>query len=256
MYGKIFESMFDGTLATKGPWQAIVTFQQMIVLCDREGVVDMTPEAISRRTTIPLEIINIGIAALEQPDPESRNDAEDGRRIVRLNENRHWGWQIVNYDTYRRLRTADERRDYMREYQRQRRAKDVNTCKPVNPMLAMSTHADADADAERKLFPIEPSSQSELVSQSSLAEGASGEAPATTAKAKPKKPKRGPLDHFVPDGWAVAPELAEWARFTHPGVDLYLETKKFRSHEFAKPRSDWNRAWQNWIRRADEQRIR
>jgi len=73
MYGKLFTQMYDGTLATKGPWQALVTFQQMLILCDKDGVIDMTPEAISRRTTIPIEIIEIGIPALEEVDPASRS---------------------------------------------------------------------------------------------------------------------------------------------------------------------------------------
>jgi hypothetical protein len=51
MYGKLFSQMYDGTLATKGPWQALVTFQQLIILADKHGIVDMTPEAIGRRTT-------------------------------------------------------------------------------------------------------------------------------------------------------------------------------------------------------------
>jgi hypothetical protein len=33
-------------------------------------------------------------------------------------------------------------------------------------------------------------------------------------------------------------------------VDLDYETTLFRNHEFVSPRSDWPRAWQNWIRRA------
>ena len=56
MYSKLFASMYDGTLATQGPWQAIVTFQQMLILADPTGIVDMTATAISRRTTIPLDI--------------------------------------------------------------------------------------------------------------------------------------------------------------------------------------------------------
>lgn len=121
MYGKIFASMFDGTLGTKGPWQALVTFQQMLVLCDDHGEVDMTPEALSRRTTIPLEIITIGLAALQEPDPDSRSPEEEGRRIVRLSDHRAWGWRIVNYAHYRAIRSKEERREYMREYQRERR---------------------------------------------------------------------------------------------------------------------------------------
>jgi len=88
MLAKIFASMYDGTLASKGPWQALVTFQQLLILADAKGVVDMTIHAISRRTTVPLEIIREGILELEKPDHESRSPAEDGRRITRLSENR------------------------------------------------------------------------------------------------------------------------------------------------------------------------
>jgi hypothetical protein len=128
MYVKVFPSMYDGTLTTHGPWQALVTFQQMLVLADPQGIVDMTPEAIAARTTIPLDIIRIGVAALEQPDPESRSAELDGRRIVRVADHRSWGWQIVNYLQYRAIRDEEHRREYMREYRRKRRAdgKDVN----------------------------------------------------------------------------------------------------------------------------------
>ncbi len=123
MYGKLFTQMYDGTLATRGPWQALVTFQQFIILADKEGVVDMTPEAISRRTTVPLEIIAAGIAALEEADPQSRTPDLEGRRIVRLSDGRDWGWSIVNHAKYRAIRSQEERREYMRKYQREYRAK-------------------------------------------------------------------------------------------------------------------------------------
>lgn len=144
MYGKLFEHMYDGTLATKGPWQALVTFQQFIILADKRGDVDMTPEAISRRTTIPLEIIRQGIEALEQPDTASRSPALEGRRIVRLSEHREWGWNVVNYGHYRKIRSEDERREYMRLYQRKRREavkSDVNKSTPdiQNQPIAVSS---------------------------------------------------------------------------------------------------------------------
>lgn len=122
MFAKLYSSMYDGTLATNGPWEALVTFQQLLILCDRTGMVDMTMETISRRTTIPVDIIRKGIAALEAPDPGSRRREEEGRRLVRLDQHRDWGWQIVNYEHYRNIRNADERREYMRGYMRERRA--------------------------------------------------------------------------------------------------------------------------------------
>lgn len=121
MYGKLFAQMYDGTLATKGPWEALVTFQQLIILADKNGVVDMTPEAIARRTTIPLEIVLKGLENLQQPDDGSRTPTEEGRRITPLSDSRDWGWQIVNYEHYRNLRSSDERREYHRQYYHQKR---------------------------------------------------------------------------------------------------------------------------------------
>lgn len=140
--------MYDGTLATKGPWQALVTFQQFIVLADRTGIVDMTAEAIARRTTIPLDIINVGITALEQPDPESRTTELDGRRIARLDANRPWGWQIVNYDKYRKIRSQDERREYMANLMRERRKKLKTEDAERKHSLAKLAHADVDVDVD------------------------------------------------------------------------------------------------------------
>ena len=139
MFGKLFSSMYDGTLASKGPWQALVTFQQFIILADRTGIVDMTADTISRRTTIPLDIIRIGIAALEQADPDSRSPDLEGRRIARLDDSRDWGWQIVNYEKYRKIRSADERREYMAGFMRDKRRKQS---------LAKLAHADVDVYAK------------------------------------------------------------------------------------------------------------
>lgn len=135
MYGKLFAQMYDGTLATKGPWQALVTFQQLVILADPDGIVDMTVESVARRTTIPLDIIEVGIRALEEPDPASRTPAEDGRRVVRLSDSRPWGWRIVNYGFYRNIRNEVERRnkrrEYHREYARKRRQQPVNKTQQI-----------------------------------------------------------------------------------------------------------------------------
>ena len=122
MYGKIFAQIYSGTLATRGPWQALITFQQMIILADKHGIVDATPEVLSRQTTIPLTIIKTGLRALEKPDPDSRTPDEGGRRIVRLNNNRSWGWRIVNYEKYRVLRSQDDRTEYHRRYWQKKRS--------------------------------------------------------------------------------------------------------------------------------------
>jgi len=125
VYGKIFESIYDGSLY--GQWEAIVTMQQLIVLADADGVVDMTPPAIAGKTSIPLEILEKGLKILSKPDPYSRSQESDGVRIQLLDDHRPWGWFLVNHKKYAKLRTAEDRREYMQEYMRKRReAESVN----------------------------------------------------------------------------------------------------------------------------------
>lgn len=127
MYAKVFSQMYDGSLCTQGPWEALVTFQQFLVLADQEGVVDMTASAIARRTTIPLEIIERGIACLLLPDKQSRTPAEDGRRLLPLSAGRDWGWVVVNYVHYRQLKREADRREYHRDYWHKRKTQHDNT---------------------------------------------------------------------------------------------------------------------------------
>jgi hypothetical protein len=154
MFVKIFPQMYEGTLAARGPWEALVTFQNLLVLADPVGIVDMTHEAISRRTTIPLEIIRTGIEALEQPDPDSRSPEEDGRRIVRLSDTRSWGWQIVNYLHYRAIRDEEDRRKYQREWAREARAKKRAAADNVD---TTSTSVDTGRHESIKSTTVDPS---------------------------------------------------------------------------------------------------
>jgi hypothetical protein len=145
MYGKIFASMYEGSLY--GQWQAIVTFQQLIVLCDADGVVDMTPQAIAARTSIPLEIIEAGLKILSEPDKYSRSPDSDGRRIELIDPDvRPWGWSIVNHNKYKYLQDMDTVRAANRERQRKHRAKS----QAVTGGHAPSRHTDTDTDTDTK----------------------------------------------------------------------------------------------------------
>ena len=141
MYAKLFRSMYEGSLG--GDWKTLVTFQQLLVLSDQYGVVDMFPPAIASITGIPIEIIEHGIARLEQPDKYSRTPDEEGRRIVRLDAHRDWGWRIVNFAYYRQLQRHEERREYMKDYMKKRRAK-----ASVNSVSHVSAIAEAEAEAK------------------------------------------------------------------------------------------------------------
>lgn len=142
MYGKIFDSIYDGTLAED--WRALITFQQFIVLCDADGIVDMTPQSISRRTGIPIEHIKAGIEILEKVDRFSRTPDEDGRRIELIDEHRPWGWHIVNHEKYKNMRDADTIRAQTRERVRKHREKKRH----VTQGNAQKRHTDTDTDTK------------------------------------------------------------------------------------------------------------
>jgi len=57
---------------------------------------------------------------------------------------------------------------------------------------------------------------------------------------------------LVPDDFEITPEMQAWARASHPGVDLQTQTAAFRDHEFKDSKTDWVKAWRNWIRRSGQ----
>jgi len=214
MYGKLFASMYDGTLY--GNWKALVTFQQMIILADRTGIVDMTPQAMAARTSIPLKIIQEGLAVLEAPDEFSRSPEAAGRRIERLDATRPWGWRIVNYLHYRELASADEKRAKDRERIAKKRRK--ATPSDMSQTVADVAHADADADAYTPLPP----------------------------KRKTRKPERIPF----PEDFTLTADLASYATERLPGVDASALFESFRSKSLAKGWRyvDWRHAFQEFVR--------
>jgi hypothetical protein len=155
MYGKIFESMYDGTLGEH--WEALVTFQQMIVLSDSNGDVDMTINAIHRRTSIPKDILEAGIEYLMQDDPDSRTPAENGKRIIPVDEDRAWGWRIINYKFYAKLASYEDKKEKerLRIAGKRKKLTGVDKCCDALPDVRDVGHINIDInkDKEKTLCP-------------------------------------------------------------------------------------------------------
>lgn len=267
MYGKIFKQIYKGTLAMVGPWEALVTFQQLIILADKDGVVDMTADAISRETTIPLKIIEKGIAALEAPDPESRTPDEEGRRIVRLSDDRTWGWRIVNYAYYRKLRNEEERREYHRQYWHKRKEKPgemekISARRKMNNAITAGKlhlgpcevcgstikieghHDDYSKPLEVRWLCHEHHVDEHRPQQPSTNTTNSSKQKAVSRKQGGSK--------TAPRDFSVTESMYEWAD-SELGLStkqVHHETAVFMDHEFARPRKDWQAVWRNWMRRS------
>ncbi len=125
MYAKVFNQIFDSSIVERP--ETRFTFVDMLILADVNGVVDMTHEAIARRTNRPIELIRQTISELEGPDPRSRTPDYEGARIKRLDEHRDWGWFIVNYENFRKLASEEQRREKTKLRVRRHRNKECNT---------------------------------------------------------------------------------------------------------------------------------
>ena len=225
MYGKIFESIYDGTLSAD--WRAMVTFQQFIVLADSEGIVDLTPLALSRRTGIPLKILEYGIARLQEPDPHSRSTEFCGQRIALLDGHRQWGWSIINYTYYRDLANMEDRREKDRERKRVERRKQsqatdaddrsnsIQGCPQASASVRNVRHEDEDEDANKDRDEYK------------------------TYEAA----KRVPMD------FSLTPDLVAFAE--KAGMDVSQieeEFAGFKDHEYKDAKKDWPAAWRTWCR--------
>ena len=151
MYGKIFGSLFDGSM--RGQPNLILVFVNMLCRCNPDGTDDRHARVISDEIGLPLATVKECLVALESPDTESRTPDQDGRRLVRLDFHRDWGWKIVNYDKYQVMRSEIDRREQNRLAQqrhRQHLSAPVSTDKHCQPPSAPVAVAVAVAEAVKK----------------------------------------------------------------------------------------------------------
>ena len=163
MYGKIFESIFDSTLAAEGGWMPTYIFMSMVVLADKDGVVDVAPKALYRRlgfsdydSKIAYADFTAALDYLQQEDLSSRSPKQNGKRIIPLSEladqegNR--GFVIVNYAYYRdrgsredRARQSTERTRRFREREKDNKNNDETQ---GDALKRMGRHTDTDTDTD------------------------------------------------------------------------------------------------------------
>lgn len=89
-----------------------------IANADPHGFIELNPKALAPKLGGPESEVMSAIEYLRSPDPESGTKTEEGRRIVREGQFLH---RIVNYEAYRKIWSAMERREYMRTYMQEYR---------------------------------------------------------------------------------------------------------------------------------------
>ena len=151
VFAKIFAQIFDSSISSDHVVRHV--FMDLLVLADRDGVVDMTLDAISRRTNVPEDLVAHAITELMKDDRKSRSHEEGGRRLIPIDSHRDWGWQIVNYEHYRNIKDEEARRTYFRDKKREQRAKTLTPSNPVKDSPTLSnnvTQGEGEGDTDKE----------------------------------------------------------------------------------------------------------
>jgi hypothetical protein len=120
-YTKLFSSITESTVWGE-PYATRIVWVAMLAMADKGGCVYGSIPGLARRANVTLGEVETAMASFRSPDPYSRTQADDGRRI----EDIDGGWRLVNHGKYAAVRNAEERREYQREWDRKHRNKSVS----------------------------------------------------------------------------------------------------------------------------------
>jgi hypothetical protein len=136
MYGKIFSSMFTGSMYGAGsPVFALMSYVIANMRPDKEVgfQVELNVKDLANRIGETEETIQKALDHLCAPDGESRTSKEGGRRLVKIGS---FDYRVVNGVQYAELRNEEERREKNRIRQQRHREKLKKT-----PLMGSSSAA-------------------------------------------------------------------------------------------------------------------
>ena len=211
-YTKLFSSITASTIWQE-PDGTRLTWITMLAMSRKDGCVYGSVPGLAHQANVSVAAVRKALACFLAPDPDSRTKDYEGRRIEEIDG----GWRLLNHEKFRKIRSAEERREYMREFMRKKRA-DAK----LADSLAMSTDVAPPAPAPT------PSTEKELKSE---------------ARARGAR---------ISESWAPSEDLKRWAQKARPDVDSTLEAETFRNFWLAAAgrnavKMNWDAAWRNWI---------
>lgn len=159
MYGKIFSSMWTGSMRGAGS-HIFSVWAYILSGCDKHGCIELNPDVVAFFIGCSTDEVYAAIQYLEAPDPKSRSKEEDGKRIIREGE---YQYRVVNYSKYSKIANEEERRESNRVSKAasrhnvsacvskcQQPSADVTTSQHVS---TVSAHVDVDVDVNKTTPP-------------------------------------------------------------------------------------------------------
>lgn len=141
-YTKLFSSILASTIWREDDKVRIVWIT-LLAMADKNGVAEGSIPGIADLARVSIDDCERALDALQKPDKYSRTSEHGGRRISPVDG----GFRILNHGKYREKMSADERREYNRQKQREWRAgqKMSNGVNDNEGLLPLSAHTDSEA---------------------------------------------------------------------------------------------------------------
>lgn len=254
-YAKVYRSLWEGTLVEH--WEGWATLVFLLAHCDPDGTVDLHPRAIVRKSGLPADVVARGLAILEAEDPESRSSAESGRRLVRIDPAREWGWRIVNHASYRAKDAAERQADWRARHPDavEAEADRKRETRAASRGVTGRNHAVAEAEADStsplpttKDVGAEPSAPSPASEPELPLGGVAGERERAVrgrsgagTSGDPRRNGSGSYEAVIAmplntgrEYVVTRPEVEEWRRL-YPAVDVDQELRAMRGWLLANP---------------------
>lgn len=152
-YTPVFDTVFSGSLYGRYPDTAAWLY--MLAMADWQGNIDRTPEYIAGVTGMPLDDLLGCIERFMAPDPRSRSQAEEGRKLVLIDPSRSWGWRVVNIGLYREKAREKQRTVDGRNAEKQRRYRERHRY-PALPGVTPNTPTKTKTQTKKKEAALPP----------------------------------------------------------------------------------------------------
>jgi hypothetical protein len=116
-FTKLFGSITDSTIWAEDHATRLVWIT-MLAMADRHGYVGASVPGLAHRARVTTEEADAALAKFLAPDPYSRSQEHEGRRIEVADR----GWALLNYERFRDMRDEEARKEYERHRKREQRA--------------------------------------------------------------------------------------------------------------------------------------
>lgn len=108
-FTKLWASILESSIWSE-PVENRVVWITMLTMADRNGFVGASIDGLARRANVSIDAVRAALVTFQEPDPNSRNKDNEGRRIEEVPR----GWHILNYAYFRDLRDEQARQEYER----------------------------------------------------------------------------------------------------------------------------------------------